>query len=194
MASSGPRPPNDAALRDGIWKEADAVDENCDYSSQRHFNTATSCERRHYGLGGGAVLLAVMAAGALLYPPWFSVWLSAISGMGSAALTGAATLLKPKESSAGHVRAGSAYLALRNEARSFKRLDLCDPRSETASLLTRVRELTSKMNRLNETFSALFTPGWAYLKAKRDIRRGQTRNRGDTPRRSTMQPKPPSEG
>jgi hypothetical protein len=170
-------------LRRGIWEEADAVDENCDFSSQRHFNTAASCERRHYGLGGGAIVLAAMAAGTLLYPPWFSAWLGGISAIGSAALTGAATLLKPKETSAAHFRAGNAYLALRNEARSFKRLDCRDPRSDSLTLLTRVRELTSGLDRLNDAHGGLFTPGWAYFKARRDIRRGQTRTRADGRRR-----------
>lgn len=194
MASAPAAPPSDVALREGIWAEADSVDENCDYSSQRHFNAASLCDRQHYGLGGGAILLAVMAAGTILYPPWFSVWLSGVSAMGSAALTGASTLLKPKEFASAHARAGSAYLALRNQARSFKRLDLRDPQSNATELLSLVREMTSKMDRFNESFSTLFTPRWAYLKAKREIRRGQTRNRADGAHRRGPDPESAKEG
>jgi hypothetical protein len=165
------------ALLGGIGEEADAVDENSDFSAQRHFNTASAWARRHYLLGCGAIALAILGGGTILYPPWFSIWLSGIAAMTAAGFAAAGTLLNARETSTAHYRAGNAYLELRNRARSFKRLDLVDPNVEKSELVRRVRDLSCDLSKLNATFGALFTPQWAYLKARRDIHRGTTRNR-----------------
>jgi hypothetical protein len=176
---------SEEALRRGIWSEADAVDENCDFSSQRHFNARTLCEAEHYGLGMGAVALAAVAAGASLLAPNFNHWLVGGLAAASAALTGISTLLKPKERFAEHARAGDEYLSLRNAARTFKRLDFVNPESGIFELVAHARELTDRMDRLNKSHSMLTTPWRAYLRAKQDIARGRTRNRGDARRQAS---------
>lgn len=179
MDNSSATPPSDGFLREGIWYEVDAVDENCDYSSQRHFNARTLCEIEHYSLGVGAILLAAIAAATLLYPPVFSIWLSAVSAIGSAIMTGTSTLLKPTERFISHADAGEAYLALRNDARAFKRLSFRDPRENVASLRSQAQNLTRRMNDLNATYSKFPTSPSAYMKAKKDIHKGHTKNRAD---------------
>lgn len=165
--------------RESVRKHSDRIRENCDYSSQGHFEAANLYRCLHYTLGFGSVGLAALASGVLLYPTGSVTLVGGLMAILSAVIAGTTTLLRPSETSVRHQVVGNEYLEFRNQAIATSCLDLSDPTMTDQDLLQKVRDLDAKVTRLNGSPGTLPTPRWAYRRAKDNIRRGQTRNRVD---------------
>jgi hypothetical protein len=167
------------SLKEGIIHQAQRVREDSDYSSQRHFNTGAFFKLLHYGFGVGIAILGAVGGSALLFPQSVSLLVGGVSSIGAAALVGVSTALSPGESASCHYRAGSEYLGVRKDATAFLDLDVRKPDTAEGDLERRVRDLKDRAIVLDRAYSDLYTPQWAYRKAREDIRRGQTRHAVD---------------
>jgi len=159
----------------GILAQAERVRENCDYSSQRHFNTGSLFRRVYYLMGGGVAALAAFGSATFITSDAVPSALSSITALAAALLASVTTFLKPGETANDHYRAGNAYLRLRDDAQAFLDVDIRKPESTIDTLERSVSQLAERRAGLNDSYGMLFTPDWAYRKARRDIRRGQTR-------------------
>jgi hypothetical protein len=168
--------PSIGSLRDGIVDQAKRVREDCDYSSQRHFNTGAFFKLLHYAFGVGVAVLGSLGGAALLAPQSVSLFVGGVSSIGAAALVGVSTALSPGESASSHYRAGNEYLGVRKDATAFLELDVRKAGTSDDALEGCVRVLKDRAISLDRAYSDLYTPQWAYRKAKDDIRRGQTRH------------------
>lgn len=153
--------------------------EDCDYSSQRHFNTAAFFRVLHYSLGCAVAILGSIGGAALVLPASVSVLTGGVASIGAAALAGVTTTLSPSETATRHYRAGNEYLGLRKETKAFMELDMRQPDAANPTLEPRVRKLVERGILLDKTYGDLYTPEWAYTKAREDIRRGHTRHHVD---------------
>ncbi len=161
-------------VRQGVVNQAQRIREDCDYSSQRHFNTGAFFKVLYYVLGVVVAVLGSLGGATLLAPRAISVPLGAIASLGAAAVVGVSTALSPGQTASSHFRAGNDYLALKKEAIAFLDLDVRKPGAVDDSLEAQVRRLRERAVSLDETYSDLYTPEWAYRAARENIRRGQT--------------------
>lgn len=157
-----------AAMR----REAERIEEDATYSSKGHFNAEDSWVRRHYWLGIPATVLGAVAGAALIKrAPEAATALTLLASL----LTGLMTFLKPNERAALHRAAASQFLALRNDARFFREIDLLQiPASDLASKL---QLLSSRRNELNQKSPGI--PRRAFLAARRGIEEGEASHKAD---------------
>lgn len=152
-----------AALR----REALRLEEDVLYSSKGHFNAEDAWVRRHYLLGIPATILAAAAA-ATVFKSQPEV--ASICALLASLLTGLMTFLKPNERAAMHRAAAGQYLALRNDARFFREIDLLQSERPT-ELPDRLRVLSAARNELNQKSPSI--PRQAFLAARRGIVEGE---------------------
>ena len=102
-------------------EEALRIEEDCTYSSKRHFNASVRWEKYHYWIGLPSALLAGLSGVSAFndYPI-----LAGILAISSTALTSVLTFLKPSERSEHHKSIGNQYLSLRNKTRLFRELEV----------------------------------------------------------------------
>lgn len=172
--------PEQGTLRQGIIDQADRIREDCDFSSQRHFNTGAFFKVLYYAFGVVVAILGSLGGAALLAPSAISAPIGAVASLSAAGVVGVSTALSPGQASADHYRAGNDYLALRKEAIAFLDLDVRKPSESDDLLEGRVRQLRERAVSLDKTYSDLYTPKWAYRAAKENIRRGQTTHMVDS--------------
>lgn len=104
-----------------LCREAERLEEDSIYSSKGHFNAEDTWVRRNYWLGVPATVLGAVAGATLIksQPELASIFMLVAS-----LLTGLMTFLKPNERAAMHRAAAGQFLALRNDARFFREIDL----------------------------------------------------------------------
>lgn len=150
-----------------LRNEAKRIEEDSLYSSKSHFNVENSWESRNYWLGVPATLLAAVAGAALIksHPD-----LASIFAMTASLLTGLMTFLKPNERAAVHRAAAGKYLALRNDTRCFRQIELLqeDRLSEQTEIL---RTLSERRNELNQSSPRI--PRWAFVAARKGVEEGE---------------------
>jgi len=157
--------------------EADRIVENADFSSQRHFETVQHWERWRDWLGLPSTALAALTSAAAFTQFFGSGVAAGIAALFVTVLTAVNTYLNPSQRAEQHRVAGNAYLALRNEASRLKNIHAKREGMSDSDLLERIEALGKQVDQLNGESPQ--TPGWAYEKAKKNIERGQTRNRVD---------------
>lgn len=110
-------------LNDALEREAKRVEEDSIHSAKGHFNAADIWRIRHYWIGVPATILGA-AAGAAAVKSYteIAVFLSLTATL----LTGLLTFLKPAERASAHKAAGDQFLALRNDARVFREVELIE--------------------------------------------------------------------
>jgi hypothetical protein len=176
--------PKVLSIREGLVAQCSRVVEDSDYSSQCHFNTGATFKLLHYVFGSGSAVLGGVAAGALIVPSFVPRELGAVAAVAAAVLAGLVTTLSPSEASANHFKAGNEYLRLRKECQAFLDLDLSNTGLSEDELGAEVRELIRRGTDLDRAYGDLYTPRWAYSRAREDIRLGRTRHRIDATRDS----------
>jgi hypothetical protein len=147
--------------------EAENVKEDCKYSSKSHFNAADTWMRRNYWIGVPATVLGALAGAAIIKQ---HQELAGLLSLGATILTGLMTFLKPSDHASTHKKVGDQYLALRNDARLFRDIELLNM-TESAAVLEGIQSLTRRRNELNQSSPAI--PWSAFKKARKGIEDGE---------------------
>lgn len=158
-----------AALR----REAERLEEDAIYSSKGHFNAEDTWVRRNYWLGVPATVLSAIAGATLIksQPEWATAFTLLAS-----LLTGLMTFLKPNERAAMHRAAAGQFLALRNDARFFREIDLLQS-DRMGELSERLEELSAARNELNLKSPSI--PRRAFVAARKGIEEGEATHEVD---------------
>lgn len=160
-------------LIDAMRKEAQRIEEDSIHSAKGHFNTATIWNRRHYCLGGPATVLGALAGAAIIKNcPELAAFLS----LGATILTALVTFLKPSERASEHKSVGDQYLALRNDARVFREIELLVP-EEGQPLTDKIKALSQRRNELNQSSPEI--PRKAFEQARKGIAEGEASHQAD---------------
>jgi len=153
--------------------EAHRIEENTEHPARGHFNAAERWGLYHLAIGLPSAVLAAIAGGtAFADLPEVAGSLAILS----TAMTTVLTFLKPSEHAENHKAVAGQYLALRNQTRLFRELDL-EATSDPDSVKKRLVELASTRDDLNQA-----SPGISrkdYEKAKTDIDKGYSQYRVD---------------
>lgn len=150
-----------------ITNEARRIEEDSLYSAKGHL-TAASWWGRTYLVGGAinAVLAAIAGVLALSTQTALAGWLALLV----AALTAGITFLNPGAHANSHRMAGNHYLALRNQARMFREIDL-DPEKPHLEARQQLSNLARRRDQLNVASPQI--PAWAFRRARRGIQSGE---------------------
>lgn len=160
-------------LKDALEREAKRVEEDSIHSAKGHFNAADIWRIRHYWIGVPATILGGAAgAAAVKNFPEIAVLLSLIATI----LTGLLTFLKPAERASAHKTAGDQFLALRNDARVFREIELIE-QDDTRSAPDKLKALCQRRNELNQ--GSPDVPRKAFEQAKQGIVEGEATYKAD---------------
>lgn len=155
-----------------ITTECKRIEEDSEHSAKRHFNAACLWSWVHYLIGIPMTVCAAWAGiDAFSATPYWSGYLA----LATAALGALQTFLNAGGKSANHKSCGDEYLALRNNTRVFREIELTDLKKEKA--VQKIRELADARNDLNSISPS--TPGIAFWLARKGIEEGQTEYKAD---------------
>lgn len=163
-----------------VPQEAARLIEDCNYSSQRHFETAAHWGRLRDRLGLPTTVLAALTSAAAFTEVFGSAITAGLFALLVTVLTAVNTYLNPGQRTERHRTAGNQYLALRNEIRRFLTIQAQQARAPENELVARLETLAAQVDQLNAESPE--TPEWAYRKAQQNIEKGQTQHQVDAPR------------
>lgn len=163
----------DQSKTDALRRESERLEEDTLYSSKGHFNAEDTWVRRNYWLGVPATVLGAIAGATLIksQPEWATAFTLLAS-----LLTGLMTFLKPNERAALHRAAAGQFLALRNEARFFREIELLQP-DRLDELSERLKALSAARNELNLKSPSI--PRRAFVAARKGIEEGEATHKVD---------------
>lgn len=163
----------DQAMISALCREAERLEEDALYSSKGHFNAEDTWVRRNYWLGVPATVLGAVAGATLIksQPEWATAFTLLAS-----LLTGLMTFLKPNERAALHRAAAGQFLALRNEARFFREIELLQS-DRLDELPERLKALSAARNELNLKSPSI--PRRAFVAARKGIEEGEATHKVD---------------
>lgn len=156
-----------------LRREAERLEEDATYSSKGHFNAEDTWVYRNYWLGVPATILGAVAGATLIesQPEWATAFTLLAS-----LLTGLMTFLKPNEHAAMHRAAAGQFLALRNEARFFREIELLQS-DRLDELPERLKALSAARNELNLNSPSI--PRRAFVAARKGIEEGEAFHKVD---------------
>ncbi len=156
-----------------LRREAERLEEDATYSSKGHFNAENTWMRRNYWLGVPATVLGAIAGATLIktQPDWASAF-----ALLASLLTGLMTFLKPNERAAMHRAAAGQFLALRNDARFFREIELLQT-DRLDELSEKLRALSAARNELNQKSPSI--PRRAFVAARKGIEDGEATHKVD---------------
>lgn len=156
-----------------LRREAERLEEDTLYSSKGHFNAEDTWVRRNYWLGVPATVLGAVAGATLIKSqPELATAFTLLASL----LTGLMTFLKPNERAALHRAAAGQFLALRNEARFFREIELLES-GQLDELPERLKKLTATRNELNLKSPSI--PRRAFVAARKGIEEGEATHKVD---------------
>jgi hypothetical protein len=158
-----------AALR----REAERIEEDAMYSSKSHFNAEATWVNRHYWLGIPSTILAAVAGATLIRS---QPELASGCALAASLLTGLMTFLKPNERAALHRAAAGQFLALRNDARLFREVELLQA-ERLNELPEHLKALSATRNELNQKSPSI--PRSAFVAARKGIEEGEATHKID---------------
>jgi hypothetical protein len=160
--------PSPSPLTVALSKEASRIEEDTQHSAKSHFNACETWSRRHYWLGVPATLAAASAGAAFVkdYPI-----LAQLLIMAATILSGMMTFLKPNEKASQHKAVGNQYLALRNDARIFREIELLEAADENRTS-EQLKKLAQRRNELNSTAPPI--PRVAFEQTRKGVADGET--------------------
>lgn len=150
-----------------LRREAERLEEDATYSSKGHFNAENTWVRRNYWLGIPATVLAAVAGATLIKS---QPELASICTLLASLLTGLMTFLKPNERAAMHRAAAGQFLALRNDTRFFREIELLQM-DRLNELTNRLKALSAARNELNQKSPSI--PRRAFIAARKGIEEGE---------------------
>jgi hypothetical protein len=156
-----------------LRREAERLEEDATYSSKGHFNAEDTWVRRNYWLGVPATALGAIAGATLIksQPEWASAFMLLAS-----LLTGLMTFLKPNERAAMHRAAAGQFLALRNDARFFREVELLQV-DRLSEMPEKLKVLSAARNELNQNSPSI--PRRAFVAARKGIEEGEASHKVD---------------
>ena len=168
---------NEEAFGLALRAELSRIEEDATVTGKAHFNAADRWSRTHLWIGVPSALLAAAAgASAWKNQPEVAGALALVSG----AMTAVLTFLDPKSRHAAHHQAGARSLALRNEARLLRTVELlATPPAALPDLVARVKDIASRYADANAAGPLI--PQHAYRRAIAGIAQGQARHAVDQP-------------
>lgn len=156
-----------------LSREAERIEEDATYSSKGHFNAEDTWVRRNYYLGIPATVLGAIAGATLIKnQPDLATVFTLLASL----LTGLMTFLKPNERAAMHRAAAGQFLALRNEVRFFREVELSQYNIPDG-LQERLKLLSTTRNELNLKSPSI--PRRAFLAARKGIEEGEAIHKVD---------------
>lgn len=158
---------NEQEMVTALRREAERIEEDAVYSSKSHFNAEQMWERCHYWLRILAIVFAAIA-GAAFFKSYNQVG-SALASVASF-LTALMTFLKPNERAAMHRAAAGQFLALRNNARIFREVELLQT-NRLEELTDRLKALSTTCNELNQKSPSISRS--AFVAARKGIEEGE---------------------
>lgn len=163
----------DQGKTSALRREAERLEEDTLYSSKGHFNAEDTWVRRNYWLGVPATVLGAVAGATLIksQPEWATAFTLLAS-----LLTGLMTFLKPNDRAALHRAAAGQFLALRNEARFFREIELLQS-DRLDELPERLKALSAARNELNLKSPSI--PRRAFVAARKGIEEGEATHKVD---------------
>lgn len=164
---------DDDKIISALIKESERIEEDSIHSAKAHFNAGDTWKRRHYWLGIPATALGAGAGAAIVKD---CPELAAILSLCATILTALVTFLKPTERASAHKTAGDQYLALRNDTRIFREIELLE--SEDICVKSdKLKALAQRRNELNQSGPEI--PWRAFEKARQGINEGESQYRID---------------
>lgn len=161
-------------LTEAMRREASRIEEDATYSSKAHFNAEDTWVKRHYFFGVPATLLGAFAGAALIKSqPEVASGFTLLASL----LTGLMTFLKPNERASVHRTAAGQFLALKNDVRIFREVELLQ-QDRLAEMPKRLQALSSIRNELNQKSPSI--PRRAFEAARRGIEEGEAVHKVDT--------------
>lgn len=161
------RAERDVTLRRQIEDELERIEEDAIHTGKTHFNAASRWHTYHYWIGVPTVLLSAASTFAFFKSnPLIGGGLAAVV----TALAALQTFLKPWERAASHKASGDQYLALKNDARVYRKIKLSVTSDDEA--VEGLEALSGRRNQLNTG-----CPPFAdrdRKKARADIEKGET--------------------
>lgn len=154
-------------LEDEISMEAERIEEDCIFSSKGHFETAACWQKIHLWIGVPSAILAGIAGVSAFDEQTLLAGMLAILVAGLGAVS---TFLNPSGKAAEHHGAGNSYLALRNRARRFRRIELLG--DESVGVKDKILALGQQKDDLSASSPQI--PEWAFRKARKNIEDGQS--------------------
>lgn len=152
--------------------EALRIEEDVLYSSKSHFNAAALWANCHYWIGIPATLCGVIASVTTKTNTELAIWFSVLTTI----LTALITFLKPNEKIALHKNFGDQFLALRNDCRIFRTIEIYEGLKD-AELTKKLKTLANRRNELNKNSPQI--PFRAFSKAKKGIEQGEATHQVD---------------
>lgn len=159
--------PDLSKLFEAMRKEAERVEEDSIHSAKGHFNSADTWIRRNYWLGIPATILGAAAGAAILKD---CQELAGFLSLAATLFTALLTFLKPSEKASLHKTVADQYLALRNDARIFKEVELLED-FDCKELTEKLKNLAQRRNELNQSSPEI--PRKAFEKARDGISEGE---------------------
>lgn len=156
-----------------LTKEAERIEEDSIHSAKAHFNAGDTWKRRHYWIGIPATVFGAGAGAAIVKD---CPELAALLSLAATILTALVTFLKPSERASAHKTAGDQYLALRNDTRIFREIELLEL-EETCNHSEVLKSLAQRRNELNQGSPEI--PRGAFEKARQCIDEGESLYRTD---------------
>lgn len=156
------------SLVSALCKEAERIEEDSIHSAKGQFNTAAIWNRRHYWLGVPATAFGALAGAAFIKD---CPEIASLLSLAATILTALVTFLKPTERASEHKTAGDQYLALRNDARLFREIELLAP-EDGQSNTDKIKALSQRRNELNQGSPEI--PRRAFEQARNGITEGET--------------------
>lgn len=164
---------NSDTIIEALKKEAERIDEDCIHSAKSHFNASDIWKRRHYWLGIPAIIMGA-SAGAAIIKDYQEI--AGVLSLGATVLTALLTFLKPTEIASSHKSVADQYLALRNDARIFREVELLED-GDVVALPDKLKSLAERRNELNQSSPDI--PRNAFEKARKGIDEGENQYRID---------------
>ena len=162
--------------KEAIIKEAKRIEENCLYTSKGHFAAAQFWSKFHLWLGIPTVILASIAGASALSQFGSSIVIAGVISIVVVVLSATTTFLNPRERANIHLSAGNNYDSLLSKARIFWTIDCWQ--NDTDEILTqKLRSLSEERDRLNRECPQV--PRFAYLTAKKGIKKGEANHEVD---------------
>lgn len=152
--------------------EAHRIEEDALYSSKSHFNAAALWANCHYWIGIPATLCGVIASATTKTNTELAVWFS----ISATILTALITFLKPNEKVSQHKSFGDQFLALKNDCRFFRTIELHEGLKD-AELTKKLKVLANRRNDLNKGSPQI--PSRAFKKARAGIEQGEATHQVD---------------
>lgn len=143
------------------------MEEDCTHSGKAHFNASDRWTVWNYIFGIPSVILSA-AAGTAFFKDYATI--AGVFATCVTVLTALMTFLKPSEKASEHKSSGDQYLALRNDARVFREIEL-DQLDNASAAIAGMNGFTTRRNELNQA-SPQFSTG-DFKRAKAGIDAGE---------------------